>query len=292
MSPASSATPVEQSNIIKAADIVAYGGGKALALRSEVAMVVDDREGVVLFGRNIDQPHPIASLTKLMTAVVVSDLALPLDELVEITRADRDTLRWSHSRLGYGSVFTREELLLAALGASDNRAASALARTAPGGTPAFVALMNAKAQKLGMTQTFFADASGLNKRNVSTARDLIKLTIAAREVPLIRKITTTQSFTLVDKKNNRRTNFYNTNRFVRRSSWEIGLSKTGYTTDAGNCLIMQTTIGARPVTVILLNSWGKFSKYGDAERIRGWLLQAERRAARMARTVTASSMSG
>ncbi len=287
--PAAIMPPSPLKSGITANDIVAYAGSRSLGLRSEVAIVVDDREGVVLYGRNIDQQHPIASLTKLMTAVVIADSALPLDELIEVTRADRDTLRGSHSRLPYNSIFTREELLLTALGASDNRAAAALGRTYTGSTPAFVAQMNAMAQKLGMTQTHFADASGLDKRNVSTARDLVKLTTAARQYPLIRTLTTMQSFAIIDKKTNRSLSFYNTNRFVRHSSWEIGLSKTGYTTDAGNCLIMQATIGGRPVTVVLLNSWGKLSKYGDAERIRGWLLQAERRAGR---TVTASALRG
>lgn len=265
---------------IKAADIAALMSARGLPLRSQVALVFDDREGLPLYDRNADRPRAIASLTKLMTAVVIMDSGLPLDETIEITKADRDTLRGSRSRMPYGGVFTRQDLLLAALGASDNRAAAALARTYPGGTPAFVEAMNAKAAKLGMSKTRFADASGLHRGNISTARDLVHLAQAVHTYPLLRTLSTTQSFHLQNQATGRLVSFNNTNRFVRSGSWEIGLSKTGYTSDAGNCLVMQTVIGNRPVTVVLLNSWGKLSKYADAVRIRDWLLKSEQRIGR------------
>lgn len=273
-------------NLIKAADIAAAIGSRGLPLRSQVAVVYDDREGVPLYDRNGDRPRAIASLTKLMTAVIVMESDLPLTETIEIARADRDTLRGSRSRIPFGGVFTRQDLLLAALGASDNRAAAALARTYPGGTPAFVAAMNAKAAALGMHKTHFADASGLNRENVSTARDLVLLARAVESYPLLRTLSTTQRFFLHNRATGRYVNFLNTNRFVRSGAWDIGLSKTGYTTDAGNCLVMQTSINDRPVTVVLLNSWGKLSKYADAIRIRNWLIKTEQRISRtqLART--------
>jgi len=207
---------------------------------------------------------------------VIVEAGLPLDEPITITRDDRDRLKGTRSRLGFGAMFTRLDLLRAALGASDNRAAAALARSYPGGTDAFVETMNARAAALGMTNTRFADASGLNRHNVSTARDLARLVAAARREPLIEAATTAADFEIFDIQSERTVGFVNTNRLVRHSDWEIHLSKTGYTADAGNCLIMQVTVGERPLTVVLLNSWGKLSKYADARRIRDWLLKAER----------------
>lgn len=265
----------------KAADIVAFGRPQQLAIRSDAALVMDDREHVILYGHNVDEPHPIASLTKLMTALVTVEAGLPLDERVTILRADRDRLRGSGSRLPFGAVFTRYDLLQAALGASDNRAAAALGRTYPGGTEVFVAAMNAQAQKLGMMHTHYADASGLDSRDVSTARDLAKLVTAVRRYALLRKLTTAGAFTITNLKSHRRMAFFNTNRFLRNRAWDIGLSKTGYTSDAGNCLIMQAMIGERPVTIVLLDSWGKLTKYGDANRIRTWLLRTEHRIPRL-----------
>jgi D-alanyl-D-alanine endopeptidase (penicillin-binding protein 7) len=262
---------------VKASEIVQYGNPNRLSMRSDVALVMDDREGVLLYGRHIDEQRPIASLTKLMTALIIIESKLPLDEPIEITRDDRDRLRGSHSRLPFGATFTRYDLLRAALGASDNRAAAALGRTYPGGTPAFVAAMNAKAHALGMAHTRYADSSGLDSNNVSTARDLVQLVAAVRQYPLFRTLTTTGTFRITDLAKNRDVAFHNTNRLVRQSRWDIGLSKTGYTTDAGPCLLMQATIGDRPVTIVLLDSWGRMSRYGDAERIRNWITNAERR---------------
>ena len=265
-----------EPDYIPASQIIEYGHPNRLALRSQVALIIDEREEVPLYERQIDTPRPIASLTKLMTALVIVEAGLPLDEPIVITRDDRDRLKGTRSRLGFGAMFTRLDLLRAALGASDNRAAAALARSYPGGTDAFVETMNARAAALGMTNTRFADASGLNRHNVSTARDLARLVAAARREPLIEAATTAADFEIFDIQSERTVGFVNTNRLVRHSDWEIHLSKTGYTADAGNCLIMQVTVGERPLTVVLLNSWGKLSKYADARRIRDWLLKAER----------------
>lgn len=284
--PAATAPAVDEAApLIKADQLVQYARPNQLALRSGVALVVDAREGVVLYERAADSRRPIASLTKVMTALVILGAKLPLDEPIEITRADRDTLRGTRSRIPYGAVLTRLELLQAALAASDNRAAAALSRTYPGGEQAFVAAMNAKARSLDMDRTRYADASGLSNDNVSTARDLVKLVTAANDYPLIRELTTRTQFSVTDQHASRDIDFNNTNRLVRGDRWDIELSKTGYTAAAGNCLIMQATIGERPVVIVLLNSWGKLSKYGDSQRVYDWLLRGERRALKSLDTV-------
>lgn len=262
---------------VSAAEIVEYGQPDRLSLQSSVALVMDDREGVMLYGRNIERARPIASLTKLMTALVILESGLSLDEQIMITRNDRDRLRGTKSRLSFGSVFTRHDLLHAALGASDNRAAAALARTYPGGEDAMFRAMNTKAQKLGMTQTRYTDASGLHNGNISTANDLVRLVNETQKHVIFTTMTTSPLFHITDLKSGRQIAFRNTNRLVHRDSWDIGLSKTGYTAAAGNCLIMQATISDRPLTIVLLNSWGKLSRYGDARRIQKWLDRAERR---------------
>jgi serine-type D-Ala-D-Ala endopeptidase (penicillin-binding protein 7) len=262
---------------VKAVELLRHASPGRLALRSQVALVMDERDGVLLYGQAIDTPRPIASLTKLMTALVVLDSDLPLDAPIAITTDDRDRLRGSRSRLHIGTILTRDDLLRAALSASDNRAAAALARTAPGGTQAFVAAMNAKAQALGMTHTRFADASGLDARNISTARDLLKLLDAARAQPRIHTFTTSDELWVTDLATGRSMGFFNTNRLLRQEGWGMAVSKTGYTADAGNCLAMRVTVAGRPLSIVLLNSWGKSSKYGDARRIRDWLIDIERR---------------
>lgn len=271
--------PVENkpASFVSAADIIQYGHPERLTLQSGVAMIMDEREGVVLYGRNIERPRPIASLTKLMTALVILESGLSLDEPVKITRDDHDRLRGTKSRLGFNAVFTRYDLLRASLGASDNRAAAALARTYPGGEDAMFQAMNDKARKLGMTRTKFTDASGLHNGNVSTANDLVRLVEETQKHQLFQMMTTTPSFRVTDRASGHQVAFRNTNRLVHRDSWDISLSKTGYTAAAGNCLIMQTTISDRPLTIVLLNSSGKLSRYGDARRIQDWLEKAERR---------------
>ncbi len=274
---AAAAPPPQPEPRAPAAEILRFAEPNKLFLRSSVALVMDEREGVLLYERNIDEPRPIASLTKLMTAVVILDAKLPLDEPIEITRADRDRLKGSKSRLRYGTVLTRHDMLHVALAASDNRAAAALARTYPGGSDAMVEAMNVKAKELAMTQTHFTDASGLHKSNMSSARDLLKLASVIRDYPLINTMTTDRRFRVADKHANTEIAFGNTNYLVHRDTWDIALSKTGYTAEAGNCILMRTTIAERPLVIVLLNSWGKLSKYGDSDRIRTWLLDAERK---------------
>ncbi len=247
-----------------------------LKLRSHAAIVYDERDNQVIMARNAEEVVPVASLTKLMTAMVILDAELDMDEVITITKEDKDRIRYSKSRLKYGTKFTRQDLLLISLAASENRAASALARTYPGGTEAFVNAMNHKAQSLGLTHTRFADAAGLSNDNVSTAQELMQLTKAASEYPLIREYTTQTRHSIIDLNSQREITFGNTNRLVRKISWPITLSKTGFTKDAGNCLVMQTRINARPVIIVLLESWGKLSKYGDSNRIKKWLLKTER----------------
>jgi D-alanyl-D-alanine endopeptidase (penicillin-binding protein 7) len=262
---------------ISAAELAEAANPRRLALRSEVALVLDADEGIPLYELRSDRQRPIASLTKLMTAIVLLDAGLPGEEAIAITGADRDRLRGSRSRLGEGSTWTRRDLLIVALGASDNRAAAALARTYPGGTTAFVKAMNARAAALGMKRSRFTDASGLSNGNVSTARDLAVLAREALRYPFIRDITAASRHAITDRRNGREFAFFNTNRLARSGSWNVELGKTGYTADAGYCLLMQATVGSRDVVIVLLNAWGSQSKYGDSQRIRDWLLRAERR---------------
>jgi D-alanyl-D-alanine endopeptidase (penicillin-binding protein 7) len=276
-----SLTSEDISQQVSAEDIVRLHP-KAPFLRSSAALVMDQREGVVLYSRHMHEQHPIASVTKLMTAMVTLERHLPMDQIITIKPEDRDRLRGSASRLAIGTKLTRHDVLLAALAASDNRAAAALARTYPGGRRMMLRIMNEKARILGMSHTHYADAAGLNNGSVSTAHDLAILVSDATKYPLIRQFTTTGKFTVIDHRHNRPIDFVNTNRLVRSSAWDINLSKTGYTDDAGNCLVMETVIGERPVIIVLLNSWGKLSKYGDSGRIRDWLLKNQRRALQLA----------
>ena len=252
-----------------------YGNPNSVFLRSHVALLYDERDKENILQRGIDRKMEIASLTKLMTAMVVVDASQPMDELITIEKADKDTIRYSKSRLKFGTTLRRYDMLLLALAASENRAAFALARTYPGGTRAFVEAMNEKAQFLGLRHTRFADSAGLKNGNVSTATDLVKMVNVASKYSLIRDLTTTSSDVVIDENTGKEIKFKNTNRLVRKSDWDILLSKTGFTSDAGNCLVMKLTIGDRPLILVLLNSWGKYSKYGDTNRIRKWLLNAE-----------------
>jgi len=270
--------PVEATvPAVRAADIRRFATPQRLPLNSEVALVFDAREGEVIYEQRADRHRPIASLTKLMTAMVVLDARQRLDEVILIDDADRDRLRGSRSKLAVGNAYTRHDLLASALIASDNRAAAALARTYPGGTPAFIEAMNAKARTLGMAETRFADASGLDSRNISTARDLVRMALAASDYPNIRRLSTYDSYQLTDLRGGRTLTFPNANRLARSASWNIDVGKTGYTSDAGYCLLVQTKVGERPLVIVLLNSWGRQSKYGDTARIRDWLLRAERK---------------
>jgi len=240
-------------------------------VRSSGVLVLDPTTGQTLFAKNADQQAPIASITKLMTAMVVLDANLPLDEAVEITTDDIDLVKNTHSKLPIGSRFRRDDLMRLALMASDNRAASALGRNYPGGIDAFVAAMNAKAQSLGLTQTHYVDSSGLSPQNVSSPADLGKLVAAASSYELIREYTTTSAVSVQLPESKRKLSFVNTNALVRHSDWKIGLSKTGYINEAGKCLVMQAMIANQPVVIVLLDSWGRLTRVADANRIRRWL---------------------
>ena len=242
---------------------------KAVFLRSSSAMVQDAQTGEVVFLKNADAVVPIASITKLMTAMVVLDRGLELRQRIVLSNEDVDALKGTRSRLRTGGVLTRDQLLLLALMASENRAAAALGRTYPGGLSAFVAAMNEKAAALGMTDSRFVDSTGLSPDNVSSARDLVKLVSAAHDYPLIREYSTTERASV--KTYGRSIAFRNTNGLVRSAQWHIGLSKTGYISEAGRCLVMRVRLASKDLIVVLLDSWGRQSRIGDANRIRKWL---------------------
>ena len=252
---------------LAAPEMVAASG--ALAVQSGSALVVDQFGGEALFQKNAGQIVPIASITKLMTAMVVLDGSPALQEPVRITDEDVDYLRGSRSRLHVGSVLSRESALLLALMSSENRAANVLARHYPGGMPAFLAAMNIKAQALGMRDTHFEDPTGLTSNNVSTANDLAKMVAAAYKYPLIREFSTTAEAT-VDV-GAREMAYRNTNPLVRSAAWDVGLSKTGYISEAGKCLVMQARVADKPVVIVLLDSAGKLTRVGDANRIKRWM---------------------
>jgi len=241
-----------------------------LKLRSASALVLD-QSGDVVYAKEMDEPRPIASITKLMTAMVILDASLPLDERITITKEDRDLIRLTGSRLGYGAALTREQLVGLALMASENRASNALARTYPGGRKAFVEAMNRKARELGMNDSRFADPAGLDAGNVASARDIAKMVRTAYEYPLIRNATTTASMTVRPYKGRGPLRFGNTNRLLRNDAWDIELSKTGYINEAGRCLVMQAEIADRHMVIVLLNSFGKLTPFGDSNRIRKWI---------------------
>ena len=244
-----------------------------IAIKSGAALVIDQESGELLYAKNEDQVVPIASITKLMTAMVILDSGVPLLESVTVDRADVDRYKGSRSKLAVGLELTRSDLLKLALMASENRAAAALARTYPGGTSVFIDTMNRKAQLLGMTHTEFVDATGLNPGNVSTAEDLAKLVAAAHEYPLIRDYTTAASarFETAGKRRPGILQFVNSNRLVRSAAWDIGLSKTGYISEAGRCLVMQAWMHQQPVVMVLMDSAGRYTRTADAQRVRKWL---------------------
>jgi D-alanyl-D-alanine endopeptidase (penicillin-binding protein 7) len=256
-----------------------YRDGQALRVASAAAMVIDQESGSVIYEKNTDSIMPIASISKLMTAMVVLDSGLPLSQSVTIAQIDTQNVKMSRSKIQPGMSFTRLDLLKLALMASENRAAAALARSFPGGTPGFVAEMNAKAAQLGMQNTRFMDPTGLNPGNVSTATDLVKMVNASYGYPIIRDFSTSDSMQMeLDAPRKRKVlAWHNSNRLVINKSWEIGLSKTGYISEAGRCLVMQARIAERKVIIVLLDSWGKFTRVADAARIKRWIEGAEKR---------------
>lgn len=243
-----------------------------LMLQSSAALVADQATGTVLFEKNSDAVVPIASITKLMTAMVALDATPSLAETLIIDDDDVDTLKGTRSRLKVGTRLPREDMLRLALMSSENRAASALSRHYPGGREAFVAAMNRKAESLGLSETRFEDPTGLTAANVSSARDLVKLVAAAHQYPLIREFTTMSEYQV--NVGGRTQVFHNTNQLVSSPTWEIGLSKTGFISEAGKCLVMQAWFNNKPTIIVLLDSWGKLTRIGDANRIKRWIESA------------------
>ena len=240
-----------------------------LSLKSASALVLDQDTGMAILEKQAGAVVPIASLTKLMTAMVLLDAHLDPQEVLTITNDDKDQLRHSRSRLPVGTHLPREQALMLALVASENRAAHALGRTFPGGLPAFVQAMNDKARELGLTGARFEDPTGLSSSNVATAWDLARILQAAYRYPEIRDFSTRPETSI--QAGRRSIQFPNTNALVRNPRWSIGLSKTGYIEEAGRCLVMQAMLANRPVIVILLDSWGKYTRLGDANRIKQWM---------------------
>jgi D-alanyl-D-alanine endopeptidase (penicillin-binding protein 7) len=279
--------------------------GDELDLRASAALVIDQKSGEALYAKNIDVPTAIASITKLMTAMVTLDAGLALNEVIVVNNEDVDRLKGTGSRLALGTRLTREELLHLALIASENRAAAALSRSYPGGRDAFVAAMNRKARQIGMADTHFLDGTGLNSGNRATAADLARMVDTAYRYPLIREISSTGSYDVsvpgtrvvrvrengkvrkVARSVNRHMAFNNTNSLTRSQDWDIGVSKTGFINEAGHCLVMQTKIADQKVIIVLLDSIGRWGRIGDAQRIRKWLEHDSRVASRLnSRTAT------
>ena len=240
-------------------------------LRSASAMVISE-DGSVIYGKDENTVRPIASITKLMMAIVLLDSGVSLDEKVTVTKADRDLVQLTGSRLEYGATLSREEMLMLAVMSSENRAATVLGRTFPGGMEAFVGAMNAKAKALGMHSSHFADPAGLRVENRSSAADLAKMVDAAYSYPLIRKASTTTRLEVRPYRGRGPLVYGNTNRLLKNKNWDIDVSKTGYIMEAGRCLVMRATIEGEQVSIVLLNSYGKLTPFGDSNRLRKWML--------------------
>ena len=238
-------------------------------LRSSAALVLDTTHASVLYSRHADVSAPIASITKLMTALVVADAGLPLDEPIRLTSEDRIIGKGAASRLTLGTTLTRGDLIHLALMSSENRAAYALGRNYPGGVPAFVTAMNAKAKALGMISSHFVDPAGLSSENVASAEDLSRLVVAASQNPTIREYSTDRGYAVAVGR--RKLEFRNTNALVSNPTWNIVVQKTGYISEAGRCLVMQAVIQGRSVVIVLLNSVGKNTRVADAIRVRRWM---------------------
>lgn len=246
-----------------------HGASDSLALRSSVALVVDQDTKEVLFSKNESAVLPIASITKLMTGLLVSEAKLPVDEILTITQDDVDTEKGSSSRLRVGTELSRGELLHLALMASENRAAHALGRTYPGGLHTFVGLMNARAKMLGMNDTSYVEPTGLSSKNQSSAKDLATLVNFAYGDATLRELSTSTGYQVAV--GHRTLQYNNTNRLVRNPAWDIGLQKTGYISEAGQCLVMQAKVAGRKLIMVFLDSAGKLSRIADAERVRRWV---------------------
>ncbi|WP_442598223.1 D-alanyl-D-alanine endopeptidase [Parapusillimonas sp. JC17] len=264
--PSSSGDPLSMPGSQDEAAIEALPGNLA-KLRSEAVLVQDLESASVLYGKNANEVRPIASISKLMTALIVAEAGLPMDEMLQISEADVDRLKHSRSRLAVGTRLSRADMLHLALMSSENRAANALGRYYPGGLAAFVRAMNDKARALGMRNTYFVEPTGLSSDNVSTPSDLVKLLRATSKQPLIHRYTTDDKYEVTVGRG-RQLVYNNTNRLVRNADWDITVSKTGFINEAGECLVMLTRIDNRDVAIVLLNSSGRYSRIGDAVRIR------------------------
>jgi len=245
------------------------GPSGKLQIKSASVLVMDEEDATVLYSKQAQKVMPIASITKLMTALVVLEGKQPLDETVTILQVDRDKSKGSASRLAVGTKLTRGELLHLALMSSENRASQAVCRAYEGGLPACLKAMNAKARKLGMKDARFVDPTGLSSGNVATAAELAKLVIAASHEPLIEGYSTSEK--LAVKVGRQVLEFHNTNSLTSKEDWDISIQKTGFTQDAGQCLVMRTHIQQRPTVIVLLNSFGKLTRVADARRVRKWM---------------------
>jgi len=243
----------------------------ALHLASGSALLIDLNTGKQLYASHADRVAPIASVTKLMTAMVVLDAKQPMNDMLTMTIANNPEMKGVYSRVRLGSELDRRETLLITLMSSENRAANTLANHYPGGYPAFIKAMNAKARSLGMSHTRYVEPTGLSTQNVSTARDLSKLLLAARNYPLLSELSTTREKTVAFRKPNYTLGFRNTDHLVNKSNWDIKLTKTGFTNEAGHCLVLLTRMDNRPVAMVILDAFGKYTHFADASRLRQWL---------------------
>ncbi|BAO63435.1 MULTISPECIES: D-alanyl-D-alanine endopeptidase [Pseudomonas] len=242
-----------------------------LHIASGSALLLDLQTNKVIYSSNPDVIVPIASVTKLMTAMVVLDAKLPLDEYISMSISDTPEMKGVFSRVKLNSELSRRDTLLIALMSSENRAAASLAHHYPGGYAAFIAAMNAKAKSLGMTHTRYVEPTGLSIHNVSTARDLSKLLVASRKYPLLSELSTTKEKTVAFRKPNYTLGFRNTDHLVNKEKWDIKITKTGFTNQAGHCLVLVTSMGNRPVALVILDAFGKYTHFADASRIRNWV---------------------
>ena len=242
-----------------------------LHIASGSAMLVDLQTNKVIYSSNPDVVVPIASVSKLMTGLIVLEAKQNMDEYIDINITDTPEMKGVFSRVKIGSEMPRKEMLLIALMSSENRAAASLAHHYPGGYAAFIAAMNAKAKALGMTNTHYVEPTGLSIHNVSTARDLSKLLAAARKYPMLSQLSTTKEKTVAFRKPNYTLGFSNTDHLINRANWDIKLTKTGFTNQAGHCLVLVTSMGNRPVSLVILDAFGKFTHFADASRIRNWV---------------------
>ncbi|WP_293004621.1 D-alanyl-D-alanine endopeptidase [Nitrosomonas sp.] len=242
-----------------------------LDIKSQAALIFNAKNEHVIYDKNADKVMPIASITKLMTAIIILDARLPPNEIITIENADVDKLKYTTSRLPVGSKLSRHELLKLALMSSENRAAAALGRTYPGGAKAFVNAMNIKAKQIGMSNSQFVEPTGLSSSNVATARDLAKLAATSNGYAVIREFSTAFQHSVSPGNKRGQLQYVNSNSLVRSQNWTIDVSKTGYLNEAGRCLVMHTKISGQPVVIVLLNSWGKNTRIGDANRVKKWI---------------------